>query len=138
MAKLTVTKAGEMALALPGVTVKDHFGADAYAANGRNFMTGWHEFVTVNMMLPLDAQKRFVTLDGEVFTPVENAWGKQGWTTVNLEYVDLADFKEALRIAYDYSAMKRPPLGTRKAKRKKLVRKTGSNRKRTKKAVPKR
>lgn len=39
MKKLTVEKVATLALALGGVTVKDHFGSDAYAANGRNVMT---------------------------------------------------------------------------------------------------
>ena len=57
---LTPKQAGEMAAALPGVTVRDHFGSDAYRTDGGIFATVWHATKTVNLRLTVEQQRRFV------------------------------------------------------------------------------
>ena len=96
-----------MAGALPGVTVRDHFGSDAYRTDGGIFATVWHASNTVNLNLTVDQQRRFVEMDGEGFVQIANAWGRRGWTTANLEFLERADFEAALRAAWENSAAKR-------------------------------
>ena len=72
-------QAFELAQALPQVTIKDHFGRDGFSANKRMF---------------------------HAFTEIDNAWGRQGWTAVNLRYVEKFDFQKALQSACEYSKVK--------------------------------
>jgi hypothetical protein len=111
---LTSKQAGEMAALLPGVTLKDHFGGDAYRTDGGIFATVWHATRSVNLKLTLEQQQRFLAIDGEGFVEIDNAWGRQGWTTANLEFLDCEDFQAALQAAWENSANK-PKRGKRKA-----------------------
>jgi hypothetical protein len=96
----------ELAQALPEVSVKDHFGSDGFSANKRMFLTVRHEENRANLRLSPEEQRRFLSVDGDAFAQIENAWGRQGWTTVSLEYVDKSDFQKALQSAWDYSKTK--------------------------------
>ena len=104
---LTTKQACDLARALPEVSEKDHFGSDAFRTPGGTFATVWHEKKTVNLALTPDQQRRFAELDGEGFVPIDNAWGRQGWTTANLEFVEREQFVEALRTAWHNSAEKK-------------------------------
>jgi hypothetical protein len=106
----------EMAEALEGVTVKDHFGSDAYCANKRMFATVWHDRNEVNLRLSLEQQRHFLSLDGEGFVEIDNAWGRQGFTKVQLEFVNRKQFEKALKSAWEHSAIKTPAARSDKKK----------------------
>ncbi len=95
-----------MAKALPEVSVKDHFGSNGFSTNKRMFLTLWHDQKKANLRLRPEEQQHFLSIDGDAFTQIENAWGRQGWTAVNLEFVDKSDFKKALTSAWKYSQTK--------------------------------
>jgi hypothetical protein len=103
---LTTKQAFDLARELPDVTLRDHFGSDALRTPGGIFATVWHDKQTVNLMLTPEQQRRFVALDGNGFVAIDNAWGRKGATTANLEAVDAALFVEALRTAWHNSAEK--------------------------------
>lgn len=105
-AMLTTRMACDMARSLPEVTEKDHFGSDAFCANKRIFATVWHDKNEVNLMLSPVQQRHFLEIDGEGFTEIDNAWGKQGATKVQLEFVDRNQFAEALKLAWEYSGVR--------------------------------
>jgi hypothetical protein len=111
---LTAKQAGEMAAQLPGVGIRDHFGSDAYRTDGGIFATVWHERKIVNLKLTVEQQRQFVERDGEGFVEIDNAWGRQGWTTANLEFLEREDFEEALRSAWQNSATKAARRATKK------------------------
>lgn len=111
---LTPKLACELARALPDVSVQDHFGSDAFRTPGGIFATVWHKTRTVNLRLTVEQQRRFVEMDGEGFVEIDNAWGRQGWTTANLEFLDREPFLEALKAAWQSSA---DNAAQRKAKR---------------------
>jgi hypothetical protein len=121
---MTTQQAGEKAKALFGVSKKEHFGSDAYVANGRMFATVWHDQHKVNLRLSLQDQRKFLSLDGEAFVTINNAWGKQGWTCVQLKFIEQAQFMAALKCAWNYSAQKTPSanLKTTRAEEKKAKR----------------
>jgi hypothetical protein len=104
-----------MARALSGVTEKDHFGSDAFYANKRIFATVWHERNEMNLRLSPVEQRRFLLLEGEGFVEIDNAFGRQGWTKVQLEFVGRKELTEALDSAWAFSAtkMSRKPKGKR-------------------------
>ena len=116
---MNTKSAGKAAMSLEGVTTKDHFGSDAFYANKRIFATVWHEKNTVNLRLDPEKQEHFLGVDGDAFAPVDNAFGKQGWTTVFLDYVDDGDFKAAVKAAHELSASARAREASRNARPKK-------------------
>ena len=107
MAKLNIKKVCEIARALEGVSEKDHFGGDAFVANGKIFATVWQKTNTVNLMLNLEQQKQFLSIDGEGFVALNNAWGRKGAIAIQLEFTEQSDFEKALKLAYNNSKKKR-------------------------------
>lgn len=93
---------------LPGVTVKDHHGGDGYCANTHMFITVWHDRNEANVRLSPTDQKRYLSIDGEGFEEIPNAWGKQGWTKINLDSVDRKTLEAALKSAFAFSGTKSP------------------------------
>jgi hypothetical protein len=106
----------KMAQSLDGVTEKDHHGSDAFVANGRIFATVWHDRNEVNLMLNRDQQRKFLEIDGEGFVEIDNAWGRAGATKVQLSFVDRKEFADALKAAWQNSAVKRAKLVSSKPK----------------------
>jgi hypothetical protein len=49
----------------------------------------------------------------EVFAPVPNAWGKQGWTTLTLAKATAEDLKAALEMAWAHAVPAKPARGSR-------------------------
>ena len=98
------------------------FGSDAFYANKRIFATVWHDKNEVNLRLSPEEQRHFLVQDGEGFVEIDNAWGRQGWTTVQLEFVDPKLFEEAL-----YSAWKHSSESKKKSKDKVAVKKKKSS-----------
>jgi hypothetical protein len=117
---LSSKSACEIARALPNVSEKDHFGSDAFYANKRIFATVWHNKNQVNVRLTPSQQKTFLETDGEALIEIENAWGKQGWTTVQLDFVDRKLFTEVVKAAWESSAMKMPKASGNKTKANKV------------------
>jgi hypothetical protein len=113
---LTTKRACEIARELPEVSEYDHFGSDAFRTVGGTFATVWHAKANVNLNLTVEQQQRFVLLDGEGFVEIDNAWGRRGWTTANLDFVDEAAFRDALLAAWGNAANK--PARRRTARKK--------------------
>ncbi len=64
-------------------------------------------FITLNapknracLKLSLIDQDVFSKTNPEIIFPVPNAWGKYGWTLVDLKKVKISIFKDALNCAY--------------------------------------
>lgn len=119
---MTTLRACELAKALLGVTKKEHFGSEAFVANNRMFATVWHDQKKVNLRLSLQDQSKFLSLDGEAFIEIQNAWGKQGWTCVQTQFIETALFTQALQCAWKFSAQKSPPPKSTRSDQKKAKR----------------
>lgn len=90
----------EMALSLPGSAEEPHFEKPSFRVKKRIFAT-------------LDLKKhllcvKFTEMEQSVFAydpaviyPVPNAWGKQGWTYIDLKKVKKGVLKDALKAAYE-------------------------------------
>jgi cell wall assembly regulator SMI1 len=116
---ISLKTAREMLLKLEGVTEKDHFENDTFYTNKRIFATIVNAKNNVNVRLPLDLQKSYLETDGEVFIEVNNAWGRQGWTTIQLEFIDKILFSDVIKVAWNFSGMKLGILVKKKSKAKK-------------------
>jgi hypothetical protein len=102
-----------LALALPGTTEAPHFDRAAFKV-ARIYVTLAGDGMTANLKLTPDEQEFKCTLAPEVFTPIDNAWGKQGWTTIDLAAASEADLSAALDMAWRHAEPKVVP---RKRKR---------------------
>lgn len=105
---MTVDAALKFLRTLPETTVQDHWGSDAFKAHGRIFATVWHDKNQVNLRLSIDEQERFAKQDADAIVPIDNAWGRQGWTTVRLEACSKRLFEQAAKAAFALSKFKNP------------------------------
>src|SRR3954469_20388450 len=103
---LSSKSAAEMAAALPDVSMKDHFGGDAFYANKRIFATVWHDNNEVNVRLKPTQHHYSQEKGGEAFRVIPNSWGQQGWIAICLEFIEKELFEEALKAAWETSVVK--------------------------------
>ncbi len=85
-----------IALTLDGTTAAPHFDRTAFKAK-RIYATLAADKRTANVRLTPDEQEFKCMLAPEIFAPVPNSWGRQGWTTITLANASAAE----LRGAYD-------------------------------------
>jgi hypothetical protein len=94
-----------MALALPGTTEAPHFNRVAFKVD-RIFVTLDADGGTANFKFTPDEQEFKCQLAPDVFVPVDNAWGRQGWTTARLTPATEADLRAALDMAHVHAVGK--------------------------------
>lgn len=94
-----------MALALPGTTEAPHFDRAAFKVD-RIYVTLAADGLTANLKFTTDEQEFKCQLAPEVFAPIGNAWGRQGWTTVTLLTATSGDLRLALETAYAHAVGK--------------------------------
>ncbi len=91
-----------IALALEGTVAAPHFDRTAFKVK-RNYATLAGDGLTANLKLTPDEQELKCITHAEAFSPVPNAWGKQGWTTVKLAALDEAELHAALTMAWQHA-----------------------------------
>lgn len=96
-----------IALALEGTSEAPHFDRTAFKVK-RIYATLAADAMTVNLKFTPDEQEFKCMLAPEVFAPVPNAWGKQGWTTLTLARATSADLKAALEMAWAHAVPAKP------------------------------
>ena len=101
-----------MAMALEGTSEAPHFDRAAFKVK-RIYATLAADGMTANLKLTPDEQEFKCMLAPEVFAPVPNAWGKQGWTTLTLAKATAADLKAALEMAWAHAVPTKPGRGNR-------------------------
>lgn len=94
-----------MALALPGTTEAPHFDRAAFWVD-RIFVTLGADGRTANFKFTPDEQEFKCQLAPDVFVPVDNAWGRQGWTTAHLADATEDDLLAALEMAHRHAVGK--------------------------------
>lgn len=90
------------ALALDGVTEAPHFDRAAFKV-ARIFVTLAADEKTANLKLAPDEQEFKCMLAPDAFSPVPNAWGKQGWTIAHLDQLTEADLRAVLEMAWTHA-----------------------------------
>lgn len=94
-----------IALALPGTTEAPHFDRAAFRVD-RIYVTLAADGRTANFKFTPDEQEFKCQLAPEVFAPIGNAWGRQGWTTAELSAASQDDLRAALEMAYAHAVGK--------------------------------
>ena len=97
---VTPDEAKAMALSFEGSDEKPHFERTAFTVNKKIFATISLKDKTLNLRFTPQAQFIFCPPQSDVIFPIPNAWGKQGWTTINLNKAGKKLVKSALEEAY--------------------------------------
>jgi hypothetical protein len=94
-----------IALSLDGTTEAPHFDRAAFKVT-RIYVTLAAHGRTANFKFAPDEQALKCITAPEAFAPVANAWGRQGWTTAQLDRLSEAELKHALEIAWRHALPK--------------------------------
>ena len=94
-----------LALALPGTVEAPHLDRAAFKVD-RIFVTLAADGQTANLKFTPDEQEFKCQLAPDIFQPVDNAWGRQGWTTMHLSKATEADLRAALALAHSHAVGK--------------------------------
>jgi hypothetical protein len=103
---INVEAARKLALSFPEVEEQDHWGKPSYRVKKKIFATVWLKEKKVVLKLSAIDQSVFCDFKGGVFYPVAGAWGKQGWTMVDLTKVRKDMFKDAMELSFKTVAPK--------------------------------
>jgi len=95
----------QIALSLPGTSEAPHFDRAAFKVD-RIYVTLDASGVTANFKFTPDEQEFKCRLAPDVFAPVDNAWGKQGWTMARLAVATEGDLHAALAMAHAHAVGK--------------------------------
>lgn len=90
----------KLALSFPEVTEEPHFEKISFRVKKKIFAT--YDEVNNRACIKLSEidQDVFSSADKTVIYPVDNKWGKQGWTLIELKKVRKDLFADALTTAY--------------------------------------
>lgn len=103
---VAIQEAVTYALSLPEAIEMPHF-------EKRSFRVGKKIFATLNepkqqMVVKLNEIDQSVfSVNKTVIYPLANAWGKQGWTVIELKKVRKSLFKDAIQVSYNGVALKK-------------------------------
>jgi hypothetical protein len=100
---VTVDTFRDLVLGLQDVVEGAHMGHADFRAGGRIFagLTANEEQATLR--LPPAEQAALLESAPTVFTPAAGAWGRQGWTLMDLRKVDTATARAAVVIAWEHT-----------------------------------
>lgn len=89
-----------IALSFPGTAEQPHFNRTAFTVNKKIFATLSFEENTLNLKFTPAEQFIFCPPGSSVIFAVPNGWGRQGWTTINLNKANKKLVTSALNQAY--------------------------------------
>ena len=95
-----------MALALEGTTEAPHFDRAAFKV-ARIYVTLAAGGRSANFKFTPDEQEFKCMMAPDAFSPVPNAWGRQGWTTAALSKLNADELKSALKTAWAHAVAKK-------------------------------
>ena len=94
-----------LALALEGTSEHPHFDRAAFKV-ARIYVTLAADKRSANFKFTPDEQEFKCMMMPDVFAPLDNAWGRQGWTVCTLASVSSAELKAALEMAWRHAQSK--------------------------------
>lgn len=97
---VTTAEARQFALSLEGTGEKPHFDRTAFTVNKKIFATLSVNNETLNLKFTPHVQMIFCPPESEVIFAIPNGWGRQGWTTIQLDKASKKLVKSALAEAY--------------------------------------
>jgi len=94
-----------LALALEGTTEAPHFDRLAFKAR-RIYVTLAADRKTANFYFTPEEQEMKCAVYPGAFVPLDNKWGKSGWTKAILSKLSKEELQAALEMAYVHGAAK--------------------------------
>lgn len=89
-----------IALSFPEVTEDPHFEKTSFRVKKKIFATYDNQNKRACIKLSEIDQNVFSAADKTIIYPVDNKWGKQGWTLIEMNKVNKDLFSDALTCAY--------------------------------------
>lgn len=93
-------EAKTIALSFEATDEKPHFNRTAFTVNKKIFATLSFNDKTLNLKFSPQLQIIFCPPESEVIFAIPNGWGRQGWTTINLNKATKKLVRSALEEAY--------------------------------------
>ncbi len=90
----------KLALSFPEATEEPHFEKTSFRVKKKIFATYDEKYKRACVKLSEIDQDVFSAADRTIIYPVDNKWGKQGWTLIEMNKVNTAIFFYALSTAY--------------------------------------
>mgnify|MGYP001220149742 CR=1 FL=1 len=90
----------EIALSFPETTEEPHFEKISFRVKKKIFATYDDKNKSASVKLSEIDQDVFTKVDRTIIYPVDNKWGKQGWTIIELKKVRKDFFADVLMAAY--------------------------------------
>lgn len=103
---VTASRFRKLALSLPEVEERSHFGKPDFRVNNKIFAGLSSDGRVGNIKLTSDVQAQVLTLTSSAFRPCEGAWGRSGWTYVELALADVKQLELLLELAWQLVAPK--------------------------------
>jgi hypothetical protein len=97
----------QLALSLEGTVEAPHFDRVAFKVR-RIYATLADDGTTANLMLTPDEQAFKCLLAPEAFSPVPNAWGRNGATTATLSALTTDELRNVLEMAWRHAVAVKP------------------------------
>jgi len=97
---ITIEALRKYVFSFPEVEEASHFEKISFRVKKKIFVTYSHSNHIITLKLSLEEQDVFSSGKGNAVFPVPNAWGKQGWTVVDLSIVHEDLFHDAIITAY--------------------------------------
>lgn len=97
----------KLALSLPETSEEAHFEKTSFRINKKIFATYDAKLHKACLKLSDIDQDVFSAFDRSVIYPVNNKWGKQGWTFIEMKKIRKDMFVDALTCAYLHVAPKK-------------------------------
>ena len=91
----------ELALSFPETFERPHFEKTSFRVKNKIFATLSEETNLAVVKLSEIDQSVFCSFDKSVIYPVDNKWGRQGWTAIHLKKVRKDMLRDALTTAYN-------------------------------------
>ena len=87
--------------------VKRRISTDPHFKAARIYATLAADGLTANVKFAPEEQAFKSMMAPQAFVPVPNAWGRQGWTTILLEAIDVSELRDALETAWRHATKKK-------------------------------
>jgi predicted DNA-binding protein (MmcQ/YjbR family) len=97
----------QLALSFPGVAEQPHFEKTSFRVKKKIFATHAAGSHIICVKLTAIDQSVFCAFDKTIIYPVDNKWGKQGWTLVDLKKVRKDMLTDILTTSYNHVASKK-------------------------------
>lgn len=97
---VTLDKLRQIAFSFPETTEEPHFEKISFRVKGKIFATFDSKSNRATIRLSEIDQSVFCSSAKSIIKPVDNKWGRQGWTQIEMNLVSDELFLDALTTAY--------------------------------------